>query len=46
MTVKLELISGFMIGVEILPEYQAAMLDIGIVRVFFDWSDEDVDFNE
>lgn len=44
MRVKLELISGLVFGLEIVPDYQAAMLDIGIVRIFFDWSDEeDVD---
>ena len=44
MRVKLELISGLVFGLEVVPDYQAAMLDIGIVRIFFDWSDEeDVD---
>ena len=47
MQVRLELISGLVFGIEIVPEYQAAMIDIGIIRIFFDWMDEsDVDFNE
>lgn len=46
MDVRLELISGVVFGLEIVPEYQAAMLDLGIIRVFFDWSDEDVDLDE
>lgn len=41
MTVRLELISGVVFGLEIVPEYQAAMLDIGIIRIFFDWADDD-----
>lgn len=45
MKVKLELISGLMFGVEFIPDYQAAMIDIGVVRIFFDWSGEDtIDF--
>lgn len=41
MKVRLELISGVVFGVEVVPEYQAAMIDIGIIRIFFDWMDED-----
>lgn len=40
MTIKLELISGFLIGFEIIPEYKAALIDIGIVRFFIDWDNE------
>lgn len=47
MTVRLELISGIVFGIEIVPEYQAAMIDLGIVRIFFDWMDEsDVDIDD
>lgn len=50
MKVKLEFISGVVFGLEVLPEYKAAMLDLGIIRVFFDWEDEnedeDVDLDE
>jgi hypothetical protein len=30
-----------MFGFEIMSEYQAAMIDIGVIRIFFDWSGED-----
>jgi hypothetical protein len=47
MKVKIELICGLMFGFEYMPEFKAAMIDVGVIRIFFDWSGEDyVDFLE
>lgn len=37
MAIKFELISGFSVGFEIVWELDAAMIDLGIVRILFDW---------
>lgn len=41
MKIKLEFITGFLIGFELIPEYNAAFIELGIIRIFLDWAEED-----
>jgi hypothetical protein len=41
MKIKLEFITGFLIGFELISEYCAAFIDLGIIRIYFDWAGED-----
>lgn len=37
MRIQIELITGFMIGFELVLDEEAAMIDLGFFRILFDW---------
>ena len=37
MEIRYEMISGFIVGINLLREDQVVLLDLGILRVVFDW---------
>jgi hypothetical protein len=38
--ISLEVITGFLVGVEFIPDYNVAMVDLFVFRIMVDWSGE------
>lgn len=39
--IRLEVITGILFGVEFIPDYEVAMVDLFMFRIMFDWSGEE-----